>query len=136
MLALVPAAVLVVVLLTSLAVDAAATFIAQRELADACLGAANDAATIGLSERSIYGEGTDLVIDPAAARVIVVARVRELAVRWGHEVEVDITPVGDAAILDLSLRAEAPVPVGAGAGPWAGRRRAVRAACQVTVRRR
>jgi len=52
---LVPSAVLILFLLTGLTVDGAAIFLAQRELADACAGAANDAATMALDPRGLYG---------------------------------------------------------------------------------
>jgi hypothetical protein len=136
-LALVPAAVLVLLLLTALVLDAAATFLAQQELADACAAAANDAGTVGLTDDSLYaGDGAALVIDLDVATRLAADRVRDLGVRWGHVVEVDVTNGSDRSVLHLRLRGTAPLPIGAGAGPAARRTASVQATCQVTARRR
>ena len=69
---LVPAAVLIVVVLGSLAVDSAIVFTAQRQLADAAAAAANDAVTAGLTEEAFYRcEGVRL--NPERVREVVVA---------------------------------------------------------------
>ena len=69
-LALVPAAVLVLFILGALAVDSAATYLAQRQLSDALAGAANDAATAALSDAAFYDRG-QLRIDPVLAAAVV-----------------------------------------------------------------
>lgn len=61
---LVPAGFLVLILLGALAVDSAATYLAQRQLRDSLSAAANDAVTAGLSNTSFYLGGT-LTLDPA-----------------------------------------------------------------------
>jgi Flp pilus assembly protein TadG len=97
-LALVPAAVLVLVLLGAIAVDFAAVFLAQRQLADATSAAANDAAGAALSDAAFYQGGGRLAVDPVKAATVVCntltaqldARIHlrsvELAVgtRWVH----------------------------------------------------
>lgn len=65
-LALFPAAVLVMFVLTSIAIDAALTFSAQRRVADMASGIANDAAS-ALSDESYY-TGGEIVIDPVQAQ--------------------------------------------------------------------
>ena len=70
---LVPAAVLVLFVLGSIAVDHAIAFMAQRELTSAAAAAANDAATAALSDQAFYGgsgddPGTIEIDDDAAAR--------------------------------------------------------------------
>ena len=65
-LALFPAAVLVMFVLTSIAVDAAVTFSAQRRVADMASGIANDAASALSDER--YFTGGEIVIDPVQAQ--------------------------------------------------------------------
>lgn len=55
-LALFPAAVLVMFILASMAIDAAVTFSAQRQLSDIAAAAANDAASAAL-DTTYYGEG-------------------------------------------------------------------------------
>lgn len=71
---LVPAAVLVLFVLGSIAVDFAIAFLAQRELTSAAAAAANDAATAALSDDAFYrgqggaGPGAIEIDDEAAAR--------------------------------------------------------------------
>lgn len=73
---LVPAAVLVLFVLGSIAVDSSIAFLAQRELTSAAAAAANDAAGAALSEESFYrggGEPGRIVLDEAAAREVAAA---------------------------------------------------------------
>ena len=131
---LVPSAVLVVFLLTSLAVDAAATFLAQRELADACASAANDAATAALDPGLLYGAGGPPVQEVDLERTVAIARSRvaPLEARWDDQVDVGATTDGPDVV--LRLQARPPLPVGAGG---AGRPRvSVTATCRSTSIRR
>ncbi|MDQ1437336.1 MAG: hypothetical protein QOK43_965 [Acidimicrobiaceae bacterium] len=77
-LALVPAAVLVLVVLGAIAVDSALAFLGQREVSNAAAAAANDAATAALSDRLFYrgGEGR-----AAGALAVDLGRAREVASR-------------------------------------------------------
>ena len=64
---LMPAAVLVVIVLAAIAVDAAVQFLGERELAAATAAAANDAAVAALDPRAFYAcEG--LVVDARQAQ--------------------------------------------------------------------
>ncbi len=131
---LVPSAVLVLLLLTALAVDGAASFLAQRELADACAGAANDAATAALDPGRLYGASGAPVQDVDLDRAIAIAqsRVAPLTARWHHPVEARAETDGPQVVLHLS--ASAPLPIGPGGG---GRTRvAVTATCRSTSIRR
>ena len=131
---LVPSAVLVLFLLTALAVDGAASFLAQRELADACAGAANDAATVALDPGSLYGVGGAPVQDVDLDRAVAVAqsRVAPLAARWHQPVEARADTDGPRVV--LHLQASAPLPIGPGGG---GRSRVgVTATCRSTSIRR
>lgn len=56
---LVPAAILVLFVLGSIAVDFSIAFLAQRELTSAAAAVANDTATAALSDRSFYAGGPD-----------------------------------------------------------------------------
>lgn len=69
-LALVPAAVLVLFLLGALTIDSAAAYLAQRQLSDAMAGAANDAATAALSDSAFYQRG-QLIVDPTIAATVI-----------------------------------------------------------------
>jgi hypothetical protein len=69
---LVPAAILVLFVLGSIAVDFSIAFLAQRELTSAAAAVANDTATAALSDRSFYAGGPegspgDIEIDDEAA---------------------------------------------------------------------
>jgi len=66
---LMPAAVLVVVVLGAIAVDAAVMFLGERELAATVAAAANDAAVAGISRDTFYECGS-LRADPVASRRI------------------------------------------------------------------
>ena len=72
MLLVFPAAFLVVLVLGSLAIDAAAVFVRQRELLDAAAAAANDAATAGLDVDYLRATG-EIRLDPARVEATVVA---------------------------------------------------------------
>ena len=131
---LVPSAVLILFLLTALAVDGAATFLAQRELADACAGAANDAAAAALDVDRLYAARTATAqeVDPDRAAEIARSRVTPLEARWGRSVNVR-TEV-DGPQVGLRLEAEVPLPIGPGG---ASRTRAhVVASCSATTIRR
>lgn len=84
-LALFPAAVLVMFVLTSMAIDAALTFSAQRHVADLASGIANDAAS-ALADES-YFTGGEIAIDPAQAQQRVDAAL-------AHRSDVDRYDVG------------------------------------------
>jgi hypothetical protein len=66
-LALMPAAVLVLLLLATLAVDSAAAYLGQRRVADLAAGLANDTIS-GLSEDAFYAAGEVAVSPTRAAR--------------------------------------------------------------------
>jgi Flp pilus assembly protein TadG len=66
---LMPAAVLVLIVLGAVAVDAAIVFMAQRELQSATAAAANDAAVAALREDRFYGCG-DLALTVGQARSV------------------------------------------------------------------
>ena len=65
-LALVPAALLVLIVLAAIAVDTTTEYLARRELAAAADAAANDAVTFGLDEAR-FRETGEFVLDPERA---------------------------------------------------------------------
>lgn len=101
MLVLMPAAALVFLVLGALAVDAAAVFLAQRQLANAAVAAANDAVTVAVDVDGYYGGGRLGLVAEDAQRVAdeTVGRleldrlrdVRPVAIVRGDAVEVTIT---------------------------------------------
>lgn len=80
-LALMPAAVLVFVVLGALAVDASLAFLGEREVSNLAASVANDAATQGIDVQRYYATG-ELVIDPV--RVEEVAQLALATSELGH----------------------------------------------------
>jgi len=101
-LALVPAAILVLMLLGAMAVDSAVAYLGQRQLADALAAAANDAATAGLSNTAFYRSGA-VRLDPSAVDRVVCTTVRgqDDGQLHGLRVEVGVT----ATVVELRGRA-------------------------------
>jgi hypothetical protein len=134
-LALVPAVVLVVLLLSSLALDSALVYLGQRRLEHAADAAANDAAAAAL-DRTPFEAGTALdpdlaiTIDPAKASILVSKYVAQ-AGRDGLEVtsvvtRVELDPEGHQARLVVEVEGSMRVVFG-DALPGGADRRAIRA---------
>ncbi|MGI9032392.1 MAG: hypothetical protein ACR2HY_01640 [Acidimicrobiales bacterium] len=85
-----PAAVLVVIVLAAITVDSAIAFLGQREVANAVVSAANDAAGEGVGNRAFY-RGGRVDLDPGAVRQVAVGRVTAAldAARF-HGLSVDV----------------------------------------------
>jgi hypothetical protein len=106
---LVPAAVLVLVILGSLAVDTAVTFMGQRELASAAAAAANDAAGAALSDESFYRREAGqpaVVLDPDLARRLVDQAVRARAPRGVDLTGMDVRASGGQICVVLHGRVD------------------------------
>lgn len=100
---LMPAAVLVVLVLGAIAVDAAVAFLAERELAAAAAAAANDAATAGLDEDALR-RGGGYRLDPALVEAAV---ARALTARGvDPATAVDVAVVGTEVRVTLTGEAE------------------------------
>jgi len=69
-----PAAVLIVIVLAAITVDSAIAFLGQREVADAVVAAANDAAGEGVGNQAFYAGGR-VDLDPATVQQLAVDRV-------------------------------------------------------------
>lgn len=101
-----PAAVLIVIMLASLCVDASLTFLAQREIANAAEAAANDAASA--LNRSVYYDEAGYSLEGSALQRVgteaIAARVddkvRNLNVRF---IRTDATHVRVEITADVSL---------------------------------
>lgn len=72
-----PVAILIVMLLASITVDATVAFLAQRELAEATAGAANDAATEALEIDTFYRHDR-LELNPDVVAAVAEDRVRRV----------------------------------------------------------
>jgi hypothetical protein len=92
---LMPAAVLIVVILGSIAVDFSVAYLGRRELLSAAAAAANDAATHGVDEDA-YHNGEGYRLDPARVDAAVAASIT------GHDLDVDNVLVV-VAITDLTV---------------------------------
>lgn len=96
---LMPAGVLVVLILASIAVDMAVVHLRQRQALDLAAGAANDAATAAADPVAL--RGGDFRLDPATARAVVDRAVAasELAPDLAEAPAVEVTAEGVAVTL-------------------------------------
>jgi hypothetical protein len=104
-----PAAVLVVVVLAAIAVDAAIAFLGQREVANAVVAAANDAAGAGIGDQAFYREST-VDLDPSTVAVLAEERVRAVLDPGrfhGLKVDVDVVPASTGCPARVRVRATA-----------------------------
>jgi Flp pilus assembly protein TadG len=131
---LVPAAVLVLVVLGSIAVDFAIAFLGQRELTGAAAAAANDAAAAAISDATFYrGSGPDsdrIEVDDEAARGVVDAAVRARAPRGVAVTGVSVQAPG--AQVCVTLRGEVEY-LFAKALPWAPHKASVEGRATATA---
>jgi hypothetical protein len=99
---LMPAAVLVVLVLASIAVDMALVQLRQRQAFDLAAAAANDAVTAG-ADRAALRSG-EYRLDPAAVEAVVASSVAasELAPSLAGPPEVTITPDGVEVTVTLT----------------------------------
>jgi hypothetical protein len=90
---LVPAAVLVLVVLGSIAVDSSLAFLGQRELNSFTTQAANDAAAAALDQGAFYRQGR-IALDPQRADDVVAALRRNVGSAV-HDLHVKVTTTGN-----------------------------------------
>ncbi len=94
-----PAALLIMIALAAMTVDSAIAFLAQRELVNATAAAANDAATVAVSDHSFY-EGNRVELSASAVEAVALDRIYALIDQTRHH--------------GLSVTAEALPPAAAG----------------------
>lgn len=128
---LMPAAVLVLVALAGVTVDAALVFLADRQLADAAAAAANDAVAAALDDAAFYGEG-ELRVDPATARRVVAEAVAARSADWLGPVDVVRVEVRAGPMVTVELAGTVRRLFG-GALPGVGDRVAVGAVATATL---
>ncbi len=106
-LALVPALLLVVLLLGSLAVDSAVVFLAERELHALASSAANDAAVAGVDAAHLRATG-DFRLDPAAVRAVAAATLDRSSQEVPLQtVDVQVTALDGRPAVRVTLRGRA-----------------------------
>jgi hypothetical protein len=105
-LALMPAAFLVLVILGALAVDSASTYLAQRQLRDSLEAAAADAVGAGLSRSSFYSHGAVTLTLSQAAQVVCQS-IAAQADRDLHDVRLWIAVAGPAIRLEGTASVDA-----------------------------
>jgi hypothetical protein len=95
---LMPAGVLIVLVLASIAVDMALVQLRQRQAFDLAAGAANDAVTAGVDQAAL--RSGDYVVDPDAAAEVASAVVgaSRLAPDLAAPPEVTVTPAGEVQV--------------------------------------
>jgi len=130
---LMPAAVLVVLLLASIAFDSAVVFLAERELANVAAAAANDAATQALDRSAFYADGT-IRLDPERARQVAESAVALRGPDWLEPgtTRVVVTVDPDEPVVTVTVEAEAGY-VFARAVPGVGGTAAVDATARATA---
>lgn len=100
-----PAAVLIFLVLGALAVDAAAVFLAQRQLANAAVAAANDAVAAAVDADAFYGAGRVRLLPGEAQRI-----ADETVVRLGLDRLREVRPVasvrGGAVEVTITARVD------------------------------
>ena len=126
-----PVGLLIVFVLAAVAVDSAITFLGQRELANAVVAAANDAATEAVSNAGFYRRG-DVELESAEAARVAEARVRssvDAARHLGLSVRATVVrPAGVACAWQVRVEASSTVHyLFAGVMPGAARQATVKA---------
>ena len=103
-LVLMPAAALIFLVLGALAVDSAAVFLAQRQLANAAVAAANDAAVAAVDVDRYYADGSVQLLAAEAQRVAD-ASVESL----GPSALIDVQPVAtvSGSVVQVTITARA-----------------------------
>ena len=102
-LALMPAAVLVFIVLGSLAVDASLVFLAERQASNLAAAVANDAATQGIDVVRYYATG-ELVIDPVRVRDVADAALARSALDHLEDLTIDTDVVGESVVVRVRAR--------------------------------
>ena len=128
---LMPAAVLVLLVLAAVAVDASLAFLGEREVANAAAAASNDAAGAALRDSDFYRQGR-VVIDPALAEAVARRSVDARGERYLHDIHVDVETNGDRVRVIVSGRVDY---LFAAAIPGAPRHADVQAAATATAER-
>lgn len=119
---LVPAAVLVLFVLGSIAVDSAIAFMAQRELTAAAAAAANDAAAAAMSDEAFYRggggrEAGSVDIDDDDARRFVEAALRAREPKGVADVAWDVEAPGRQVCVTVTGRVDYVFAKGVPGGP-------------------
>lgn len=102
-LALMPAAVLVFIVLGSLAVDASLAFLGERQASNLAAAVANDAATQGIDVVRYYGTG-ELVIDPVRVRDVADAALARSGLDHLEDLTIETDVIGDSVVVRVRAR--------------------------------
>jgi hypothetical protein len=97
---LMPAALLVVFVLGSIALEFAAVSMRQRALANAADAAANDAATVAIDATMLRATG-EVVLDPDAVAAVIDHSLRAQRVELAAPPAIEISPDGRSIRLEL-----------------------------------
>lgn len=103
-LVLMPAAVLIFLVLGALAVDAAAVFLAHRQLANAAVAAANDAVA-AVDVDGFYGDGS-FRLDPARVQQVADETIGRLGLDHLDGLVAEATVQGDVVEVTITARVD------------------------------
>ena len=104
-LALMPAAVMIVIVLGAIAVDGSLAFLAERQVSNLAASVANDAATQGIAVERFYEDGT-LLLDDALVEAVADAALVQATESLGHldDLTIDVV-VLSADTVEVTVRA-------------------------------
>lgn len=103
-LALLPAAVMIFIVLGAIAVDGSLTFLAERQLSNLAASIANDAATEGIDVVRFYDTG-ELVLDGSLVQAVADAAVASSALEHLDDLAVDVEVVAaDTVAVTVTAR--------------------------------
>lgn len=104
-LALMPAAVMILIVLGAIAVDGSLAFLAERQVSNLASSIANDAATQGIDVVRFYDDGT-LVLDEALVQAVADAALVQAIESLAHLDDLTIeVAVVDVDTVEVSVRA-------------------------------
>jgi Flp pilus assembly protein TadG len=100
-LALMPAAVLVFIVLGAIAVDSSLAFLGERQASNLAAAVANDAATQGIDVQRYYATG-ELVIDPVRVEEVAALALATANLDHVEGLAIDTDVVGDVVVVRVT----------------------------------
>jgi hypothetical protein len=101
---LMPAAVMIVIVLGSIAVDFAVVFLGEREAASLATAAANDAAAAAVDEQGYRSSGEFRIDEQRARRVALAAMHSSSSELRAVEADIDVVTVGGEPAVVVTVR--------------------------------
>ena len=106
-LALMPVAVLVFLVLGAIAVDFVVVFLGEREVANAAAAAANDVATVAVDRDRFYADGA-VRLEPSVAEAVAAQSVAAAGLDHLDDVTSDVSVSFDGPVVTVTVAARVP----------------------------